>query len=79
MEAKGISKEDKKMVNSRVLFGIRSMEEQLARQDSKKLEESFPPGHPMIAEIEKRVITQRIYISEAIVQIDNEYNPNTLD
>lgn len=33
----------------------------------------------LIKEIEKKVIKQRIFISDAIVQIDNEYNPNTLD
>jgi len=33
----------------------------------------------LIKEIEKRVIKQRVFISDAIVQIDNEYNPNTLD
>lgn len=33
----------------------------------------------LVKEIEKRVLTQRIDISVAIVQIDNEYNPNTLD
>jgi hypothetical protein len=33
----------------------------------------------LIKEIEKKVIKQRIFISNAIVQIDNEYNPNTLD
>jgi hypothetical protein len=33
----------------------------------------------LIKEIEKRVLQQHIDIADAIVQIDNEYNPNTLD
>ena len=32
-----------------------------------------------VKEIEKRVLQQHIDIADAIVQIDNEYNPNTLD
>jgi len=53
MQVKKVTKTVKKLVNSSVLFGIRSAEESLARQDSKEIEESFPPGHPMLAEIEK--------------------------
>jgi hypothetical protein len=33
----------------------------------------------LVKEIEKRVLLQHIDIADAIVQIDNEYNPNTLD
>lgn len=33
----------------------------------------------LVKEIEKRVLQQHIDIAYAIVQIDNEYNPNTLD
>ena len=33
----------------------------------------------IIREIERRVLQQRIHIADAIVQYDNEYNPNTLD
>jgi len=33
----------------------------------------------LIKEIKRRIIQQRITIEEAIVQYDNEYNPNTLD
>lgn len=53
MEIKKVSNEAKKFVSSKVLFGIRAAEESLARQESKEMESSLPPGHPLRTEIDK--------------------------
>jgi hypothetical protein len=53
MEKKKMGKEIKKLVSSGVLYSIRAAEESLARQESKEMEDSLPPGHPLKAEIEQ--------------------------
>jgi len=46
--------EKKKKVSGMMLSGAKALEEQLARRESRELEESLPEGHPLRQESERR-------------------------